>query len=455
MHYPERRKLVGKAPSFLIFCALGVRISVGAAAEKEPKDNSLPMSVGTQVNQIMDDVAKIRGLEFKAPLSVENQSMADFEKYLDGELSKEMPEKRQANFGKIVKKVGLYRGPEIKDYKSLAKKVMTSQAAAYYDPETKTFYVLMTDMSPLMLGTVYAHELYHGLQDQYFNLDQYMLTREKGTLNDDETLARQSVVEGEATYIMTLWATKNLAGEIPDASTMEMTIRMQANMDTDMIRQMLRSEEMSGLELGDLDEAAKTMDELPPFIIDTLVGAYLKGLGFIFAVQQKGWDKVEELYTKRPPASTSQILHPEKWFAGEKPVKLKWPKFEEEPSLKDWEELDADCIGELQWRTIFNEFGLKRNAKSASAGWNGDAYSVFKRKRGDDLLLLLYTCWDTEAEAKEFADAYGKLLKTKYPDGKESLKMETAGKDVLVVEEDGVADTEALMNVLHHASKLP
>ena len=86
----------------------------------------------------------------------------------------------------------------------MTKAVMQSQVAAYYDPESDAFYVVTQDLSEQMLGGLYAHELYHGLQDQHYNLDEYILSQTGGKLNDDELLARQAVVEGEATYIMTL-----------------------------------------------------------------------------------------------------------------------------------------------------------------------------------------------------------------------------------------------------------
>ena len=100
-------------------------------------------AVQAVVSKIQSEIEEIRGLEFKHPVTVKNQSAADFGNYLDRMLDLQIPKKLAANYGKVVKKLGLYRGPEIEDLKAMAKKVMQSQAAAYYDPASEAFYVVM------------------------------------------------------------------------------------------------------------------------------------------------------------------------------------------------------------------------------------------------------------------------------------------------------------------------
>ena len=137
-------------------------------------------NIQSKIDSIQVEIEKIRGAKFKHPVKVTNQSLADFGEYLDKMLEKQFSDNLGKNYGKVVRKLGLYRGPEIKDFKSLAKTVMQSQAAAYYDPATNTFYVVMQDLPESALGSVYAHELYHGFQDQHHNLDDYLLSAEQG-----------------------------------------------------------------------------------------------------------------------------------------------------------------------------------------------------------------------------------------------------------------------------------
>jgi hypothetical protein len=89
-------------------------------------------------------------------------------------------------------------------------------------------------------------------------------------------------------------------------------------------------------------------------------------------------------------------------------------------------------IGEFQWRIIFGEFGQSLQSGALAAGWDGDRYAVLERD--DDLLLLLATTWDSEADAEEFAAAYDVLLDRKYADVLMPVLVERRGLDVLIVE---------------------
>lgn len=422
--------------------------------QKPPLSGQTLVDLHNKVDEIGKEIAEIRGLQFKHQVHVMSQSREDFGRYLDRMIEKQMDDKKLKYYGKVVKKLGLYRGPEIKDFKALAKKIMQSQAAAYYDPDSETFYVVMQEMPAELLGGVFAHELYHGLQDQYYDLNEYLLARAQGELNDDELLARQAVVEGEATYIMTLWSMKNLFGSIPDPSILEMTINLQAQMEAGMVSQMMHLGITPQLEMGDLQKAIQAIDQTPAFLIDTLLGAYLKGMGFVFEIQKQGWDKVRNLY-KNPPVSTEQILHPEKWLNSERPYNFEWPLFEKEALFADWELLENNTIGEMQWRIIFNEHNLGHIGRTASAGWNGDTFAVFKKKyNDDDLLLLLYTSWDSVAEAEEFISAYRELLKVKYPEKTSNVKIEITGKNVLIVEGGEEESMDAFMEFMRKINKL-
>lgn len=409
----------------------------------------LPTDPQTLADLIVDDIAEIRGLEFKKRITVRDQSVDEFEQYLDAELHRALPADRAASFGRVVHKLGLYEGPVIEDMDALVKMVMTSQAAAYYNPDDSAFYVLMPNAPPMMLATIYAHELYHGLQDQQWDLDAYLLDAQGNGLDDDAILARQAVVEGEATYIMTLWMMKKLTGQIPQGFPLEMAVRMQSEMDVTALRGVMMSGVVPELLGDDMQKAMNAMADIPAFMIETLIGAYLKGMGFIYYVVKDGWDDAARLYTN-PPQSSEQILHPEKWLAGDTPVAIDLGDLGAEPALEGWAELDTNVIGEFQWRIIFDEHGMKDRSNAIAAGWDGDRYSVLEND--GDLLLLLYTTWDDETEAAEFASAYAELLEVKY-DGEEATRIDVRGKDVLIVEGGDPGKTAAYLAVLGRARK--
>jgi len=388
-----------------------------------------------KLHRIERELEEIRGLKFKTEVKVENQSLPDFEKYLDRNIAKQFQPALLENYGKIIKKVGLYRGPEIEDFQALAKLVLESQAAAYYDPEQATFFLVMQDLPETALNAVYAHELYHGMQDQYHDLRAYFESKTGDELNDDQLLARQAVVEGEATYMMTLWTVKKELGVIPNSDLLGMAVRMQSNLDAKQLLQLLEDNSHLLSRSTDLQRAADKLSEIPRFMLETMVGSYLKGMGFIYEIQRSGWSKIDELYT-RPPASTEQILHPEKWLNNEVPDTLHVPDLANPSLFKGWKLLETNTLGELQLRIVFTEYGLDGSAVSAAGGWNGDWYAVMQnRKKKDDLMLLLWTNWDDEKEATEFADAYEHLLKIKYAsDAADPFRLRRLGTRVLVIE---------------------
>ena len=392
-----------------------------------------PRTIPTEeLRSIEKNIEALRGMKFKHPVKAAPQSLQDFEQFVLKELEKQMDDDLSRNYGKIVRKLGLYRGPEIEDFREMFKTVYLSQAAAYYDPDARTFYVVRPNLPQEALVAVYSHELYHGFQDQHFDLRAYLNEEE---LSDDELLARQAVVEGEAHYVSSLLTIRHLFPGLQASNTVRTLVKLQSQMDVTQLAGMLKSSLDSQEQLSaDMQAAIKALDTIPRFVLETLMGAYLKGMAFVFEIQTDGWSKVSELY-RRPPVSTEQILHPDKWRQNERPQVFEWPPFSQEPLFSRWEVLESNTVGEFQWRIIFAEHGLDEEGRTAAAGWNGDRFAVLEHEERHDLLLLLYTSWDSEQDAEEFQAAYKKLLEVKYanePD--EAVALERTGTDVLVVE---------------------
>lgn len=409
--------------------------------------------VAAQIERIQQEIAEIRGLPFKSTVKAASQTTADFKKRIDQEIDKELTAAVEPYYGQITRKLGLYRGPLIEDMREMMQSVLASQAAAYYEPDQNTFFVLFSDLPEMMQGVLYSHELYHGLQHQQFDLTRYMDdAAEKTGLSQDALLARQAVVEGEATYIMTLWAVKRTTGSLPDRALLKPIVAMQSQLDMTQMRAMLKQPEVAKLVGKEVQASMDAAEQMPAYLIQTLVGAYLKGLAFVFAVQERGWDEVAKLYGERPPASTEQILHPEKWLADERPTEFAWPSFEKERALRDWQLLDQDVLGEFQWRIVFQEHGLKTEAEAVAAGWNGDRYAVLKRKDSDALLLLLRTSWDTVEDATEFTAAYRRLLAVKYATAEPSRVVQQ-GKEVTIVEGGTEGGLDSLLRVASKATR--
>ena len=125
--------------------------------------------------------------------------------------------------------------------------------------------------------------------------------------------------------------------------------------------------------------------------------------GAVFALtlhEEGGFRKLDEAFG-RPPVSTEQILHPEKYFQGEAPVEIDGAPAEAFLAARGYRAIYRTVLGELG-ATLFLETHLpRREGPVAAGGWAGDTLAVFE-KDGAAPLVLWATEWDTEAEAAAF-----------------------------------------------------
>lgn len=139
---------------------------------------------------------------------------------------------------------------------------------------------------------------------------------------------------------------------------------------------------------------------------------YRRGGIFVETIRTKaGMKAVDSAYDKLP-ASTEQILHPEKYLAGEAPVALDLAPLEEK--------LAEDGYG-ITYRTTLGEFGsavfLETHVRdvepSAAEGWGGDRIVLFE---GRGMWFIVWaTEWDSEKDAEEFQAALGRASQKLMP----------------------------------------
>ena len=188
-----------------------------------------------------------------------------------------------------LRKFGL--APSDFQYRPFIIKLLAEQVAGYYDPKVQEFHLAdwleLESQKPVM-----AHELTHALQDQHFNLRRF----EKWPDGDsDAELAAHALIEGDATLAMNLYLAKNPLIALAFGRSL-----------------------LAGV-------ATEQYDQAPRAIRESLIFPYFQGS--IWATQlykRGGWAMVSNAY-KRLPLSTEQILHPEKYFKYERPVKVVLP----------------------------------------------------------------------------------------------------------------------------------
>ena len=260
--------------------------------------------------------------------------------------------------------------------------LIESQVAGFYRPDEKTLYVVSRS------GTVngadkitFAHEYDHALQDANFDVFQ-----DPEALRDqtDEALARAALYEGDATLLMSLWAIPNLTPE----------------------------ELQEVVAAGNDPEANEILAATPPILTESLLFPYNAGLAFIQPKQLGGgWAAVDELYG-RLPASTEQVLHPEKYDADEAPIAVTLPTDLAGGMGDGWTLALEDTWGEFQTGIWLREAGVPvAEAGPAAAGWGGDRLAVLSGP-DDAWAVAMQFVWDSGADADAFETAAGTAIKT-------------------------------------------
>jgi hypothetical protein len=223
----------------------------------------------------------------------------------------------------------------------------------------------------------FAHEYDHALQDQQFDLN--VLAPDHPD-NLDRSTAVHGLIEGDAVLTMLQWARSGLTPE--EAQT-----------------------------LGQSGDADSGLADAPLILRESLVFPYSAGYAFVQRLYADGGCQAVDAAFRDPPASTEQVLHPDKYAAREQPDAVVLPPLA--PSLGGaWRELATNVQGELETRILIQQYQDRATADRASQGWGGDRFSVLTD--GNRTALVLRTMWDSPQDASEFYDAYTASLGVRF-----------------------------------------
>ncbi len=253
------------------------------------------------------------------------------------------------------------------DLESLMLEAYASQVMGYYDFEVKEMVLIERESMSAVDKVTLAHELTHALQDQHFNLTRFL-----NLSFSDELFAREALVEGDAMTVMGLY---------------------MLSLPTDE-----RNEVMA-----EIEEMAETSPEIPYASEQAMMFPYLQGTEFVLELYLNGgWYSVNAAFDD-PPTSTEQIMHPEKYFAGEQPETVEINVTAQGLSLA----VD-DTLGEFMLFLMLDNHIPSDRASRAAEGWGGDRFHYYANDT--DFLSVLAVEWDTEADALEFYNAHGEML---------------------------------------------
>jgi hypothetical protein len=380
-----------RAVSFvaLLVCAACGEQPVPAPAPATPSSLAAPAPKSEAERRLESDalaieaeIEKLRGQEFRAPVELRVSDKQGLLRYIEERRRLDTTPERERFLEQSAKLTGLIR-PEL-DLVQAVTDFYSAQVGGFYDPPSKSFRIMQGyegDLARLIM----AHEFVHALDDQWHDLDR--LAKSMGN-DSDAMFAFSALCEGSAMTTMTQWMLSNAAKLDPQA-------------------------------LAKIQETGMAgMKDLPPFVWKPSLAAYTAGQSF---VEKGGKARLAEAFA-RPPRSSEQILHPEKYWSTDKrddPVRV---EFKTDKLPAGWKVLGQDTLGEigLMLLTMPKDqrkgidpgdlgamIGMKFTSKPAE-GWDGDRMML---SEGDGARVLdLVVVFDTDTDAEEFRAAMQELV---------------------------------------------
>jgi hypothetical protein len=143
----------------------------------------------------------------------------------------------------------------------------------------------------------------------------------------------------------------------------------------------------------------------------TLVFPYTKGMQFQNSLVERDGKQAFAEPFRRPPVSTQQIMHPEKYVSGEKPASPQLP----DPQLPhSYKGLVGGSMGELEHQILLEQYAGKEQAHEIAPHWRGATFELRENKKDGRVVLLYAVEWDDEAVARQYFAAYREVLHKKW-----------------------------------------
>ena len=389
-HVGMSKKIIKALALLLVVTGLGLGLVLGpqldtshAQATGAARGSARNSAIIATTAAVLKETSDLRKLSILRSVKSGAQSRSDIEKMILRNLDEETTPEEMHAAEVLLRAYGL--APATFKYRSALVKLLTEQVAGYYDPKAQQFYLAdwidLDGQKPVM-----AHELTHALQDQHFNLRRF----EKWPKGDsDAEMAAHALIEGDATLAMMLYMQQNPLVALAFAKS-----------------------------LSGEGASSEQFKQAPRAIRESLLFPYEQGSIWTTQVYRRGgWDMVSKAFEKLPQ-STEQIMHPEKYFSYEAPVKVTLPDVGKLLGA-NWTRVDDDVNGEWGFYLILDQYlNDAPYSKAAAEGWAGDRFGLYEQAGTDNLAVAQLTVWDSPQDAKEFFDAYAARTLRRYPGAK-------------------------------------
>jgi hypothetical protein len=394
-----RQRLIAISVAVLVVVGIGVvavSLPDGVGGEPLPSASADPTASATAVmpgpsgsvapddellaklREIEAEVVAIRGLPPADIGPPDLISRAELIEELETLFDDDYPAEEREQDNLALRALGLI-GPD-DDVAELQLQLLSEQVVGFYDDEERRMVVVVEGEFDAEAQVYYAHEYAHALQDAAFGLDS-LGTDAEG--EDDRSLARTSLIEGDASVTMLAWAFANLTPE-----------------------------ELIGIATP---TQVPDMTGIPSWMAAQLQYPYTDGLEWAGAlvgnpIAAPDFDPIDDAFGT-PPDSTEQIDDLAKWDPREDPIDV--DVVDLAASLGEgWSPVETTTLGQAMIGFMLEYHGLGiTGAREAGRGWGGDRVVVAYGP--DEAFAVAWRlAWDTQADAAEFATAYRGILET-------------------------------------------
>ena len=369
----SRRIDTGRVSWATAFVA-GLAIALASVAPAHADPDPLAALLG-RTDAIAKEVAKQRGLKLKRAVPQEVVGREELRARLVKLASDQETQSETRAEGVALARWGMI--PLDTDYLQLMVDLLTDQIAGYYDPATEKLTISKSaGDNPAWAEMVLAHELDHALQDQAYDLEKF---EDVPDGEGDAAIARRALVEGDGIALMIelMLARKQHPAPWQDpAVARELSLAM-------------------ALPTGD------QLDRAPLAVREALLFPYRAGFSFVASLRRtQPWSAVDAAF-KRPPRSTEQILHPERYAQDEPPIAV---DVHVPAALADYHVVHSTVWGELGFSVFVRSHGLDELVGAQAAdGWGGDRVVTLATQDGrpERAIGLARFEWDDEPDAIE------------------------------------------------------
>jgi|SRR5581483_1659729 len=364
-----------------------IALLAGAAAAQQPAAPRGPLF--SQVDEILQTLSEIAGWSVQRSVPAENLAKDDFRRMVEEGVKDSETSKKTRAAEIALKMFGLV--PQDFNLARESGDLLTEQAAAFYDYKKKRLFVLdstKTDNEQLL---ALAHELAHALADQHHPLRKFMDEAD----GDEELTARQSVIEGQATWLSWAYLSKRSGG--------------RGDVPARLLDRLAEGAGASG-------EDYPVFSQAPLYIRESLTFPYTEGMRFQDAVYRELGPAAFERVFRNPPRSTQHIMHPQTYLTGRMPAAPKLPRLEEAagPEARRFRILADGDVGEFDYSVLLRQYIGDAEGREAASHWRGGAYRLYEHKQKKYPVLVHSSEWDSFEAARKFFELYQRVLRAKW-----------------------------------------